>query len=467
MENQKKSYKIIKAALNGQKGYKGKCYLFNGYKYIRYNWSRDKPDKGYPKNISLWQLKGNFSKGIDAAINGRCQFEGFGYLFKGDKYVKYDWEQDRPVGRPRSLKIWGLGESFSKNIDAACNGKGIYSDFGYLFKGKKYIKYDWKKDAPFDGKLRDISLWNLPAEFLSGVDAAMDGDGPFSNYTYFFKNDKYVRYDWKSYTCHGPFSIEKYWRIENTLESKVKQLYKKLGLKDKIDFNAFRLAYLGKELIGNGCNTYRPPHIPGLDEELSNRGNFMSDYLGIIDFTKPSDQSRFSVLHLPSLKLENHIHVFHGIGASGLTKTSRPYVRRFSNSKLDHKACLGFFVAGRTYATDYAEDRAYLQLLGIERWLNDNARNKDFTIHTVVSEMEKNGCHNDTHRASIAIDAKGSKWVKDKWVNPILEKLKEGALIFIYAAPNRAVLEHGVEYYKNSEISSCLEELVGTSFGIR
>nr|WP_299340106.1 murein L,D-transpeptidase catalytic domain family protein [Allomuricauda sp.] len=459
------SYKIIKAALNGQKGYQGKCYLFNGQKYVRYNWARDKPDKDYPKNLSLWKLKGDFSKGIDAAINGRCQFEGFGYLFKGDKYVKYDWEQDCPVGRPRSLKIWGLKESFSKNIDAACNGKGIYSNFGYLFKGKKYIKYDWKKDAPSDGKLRDISLWNFPTEFLSGVDAAMDGDGPFSNYTYFFKNNKYVRYDWKTYTCHGPFSIRKDWRIENTLEYEVKRLYKNFGLKDKIDFKAFRLAYLGQEYIGKKCNTYHLPSKVELGEGLANLGDFMSNYLGIIDLTKPSNEPRFTVLHLPSLKVKNYIRAFHGIGASGLTKESRRYVRRFSNSRTDNKACFGFFVAGRTYATKHGEDRAYLKLYGIERWLNDKAHDKDFIIHTVVSDMEKSGYHNDTHRASMAIDVKGSEWVNGQWTNPILEKLKEGSLIFIYAPPKHAVFENGVDYFKNSEMSSCLEELARHSFG--
>ena len=40
-----------------------------------------------------------------------------------------------------------------------------------------------------------LSAWNLPGDFASGVDAALEGIGSYDGKAYFFRGDKYVCYD--------------------------------------------------------------------------------------------------------------------------------------------------------------------------------------------------------------------------------------------------------------------------------
>jgi hypothetical protein len=207
---------IIQCALNAQKKFKGFAYLFNGTQYVKYDWNKDRPVPGYPKNLSVWNLPGNFAHGVDAAINGEKGFEGFAYFFKGNEYVKYDWDKDQPVtGYPKALSLWKLPSGFENGIDAAFNGQGKYQGFGYMFKNGEYIKYDWANDRPVPGYPKPLSAWDLPIHFQTGIDAALNGDGKFKNYVYFFKGDEYVRYDWTTDKCNEPKSIRKLWGLEH------------------------------------------------------------------------------------------------------------------------------------------------------------------------------------------------------------------------------------------------------------
>ncbi len=211
------SSSIIKAAaaLNGQKGFKGFAYFFNAKQYIKYDWKKNTPLPGYPKNLSLWKLPASFGAGIDAAINGEKKFDGSAYLFKGNEYLKYDWAKDAPMsGYPKSLSLWNLSGNFDNGIDAAFNGREKFQGCGYFFKNDEYAKYDWSTGKAVPGYPKSLSLWNLPPSFLTGIDAALNGDGKYKKYVYFFKNDEYVRYDWQTGKTSSPKPIRESWNFK-------------------------------------------------------------------------------------------------------------------------------------------------------------------------------------------------------------------------------------------------------------
>jgi hypothetical protein len=168
----------------------GKAYFFKGPQYLRYDPVADKTDAGYPKPIAgNWPgVPASFASGIDAAIawnNGKA------YLFKGANYLRYDIAGDKvDAGYPKSIASNWSGLAGAK-IDAVMrwpNGKA------YFFSGSKYFRYDIAKDKVDPGYPKAIAgNWaGLPAEFTAGINAATTWN---NGKTYFFKNDKYVRYD--------------------------------------------------------------------------------------------------------------------------------------------------------------------------------------------------------------------------------------------------------------------------------
>jgi peptidyl-Lys metalloendopeptidase len=191
------------ASLNGAGSFAGKCYFFKGNSYIRYDWSTDKVDPGYPKSIAAnWHgMPTGFTAAFDDAVNGKGPFQGKCYFFKGDSYVRYDWSADKAdAGYPKKIAgNWnGLPTGFKDNFDAILNGNGPFAGKLYFFKGDKYIRYDWSADKVDPGYPKVIAdNWHcLPAGYVGSFDTALEGDGPFSAKGYFFKADKYVRYNW-------------------------------------------------------------------------------------------------------------------------------------------------------------------------------------------------------------------------------------------------------------------------------
>lgn len=149
---------------------------------------------------------------IDAALEGLGKYKGKAYFFSKDAYVRYDWDLDREdFGYPLPITAWGLPSSFNTGLDAAVNGQGIYANKAYFFKGNKYARYDWGSEI-VDLVDQPLAAWKLPESFLDGIDAVLNGERSFQGKTYFFKGDKYVGYDWKTDTVTEVRSIEA-WRF--------------------------------------------------------------------------------------------------------------------------------------------------------------------------------------------------------------------------------------------------------------
>lgn len=184
----------IDAALEGLGPYKGKAYFFRGSQYVRYDWKLDREDFGYLQSISVWKLPSDFQSGIDAAVNGQGDYASKAYFFKGNKYARYDWNTDTVDLIDQDIVKWKLPDRFLSGIDAVLNGQGAYRGMTYFFKDDQYVRYNWKTDSVDVGPA-SITAW-VPEEFKSGIQAAINGNGPFEGKAYFFKDNKYARFNW-------------------------------------------------------------------------------------------------------------------------------------------------------------------------------------------------------------------------------------------------------------------------------
>jgi Hemopexin len=195
---------FLDAALNGQASRDGKVYFFKGQEYVRWDWSADRADAGYPKSIAEWGFPSPFDAGIDAAVEGRRMYGKKAYFFKGDQYLRYDWISDKiDSGYPKSIDDWSFPKellALERKIDAAVNGTGKYAAYCYFFNGAKCVRYDWGSDT-FATVGTIAADWKLPARFASGVDAALSGWGPRREKAYFFKGEEYARYNWITIAC--------------------------------------------------------------------------------------------------------------------------------------------------------------------------------------------------------------------------------------------------------------------------
>jgi hypothetical protein len=146
----------VDACLSGQGKYQGKSFFFKDQWYVTYDWKTRAVSK--PQLIARWDGAHAFPfpRGIDAAINGQEPHEGKAYFFKDDKYARYDWNDDRFDLMDQKLSAWRLGDGFDSHITACLRGKKgggwpKQHPTAYFFQGDRYVQYDWKEDRGLAG----------------------------------------------------------------------------------------------------------------------------------------------------------------------------------------------------------------------------------------------------------------------------------------------------------------------------
>ena len=174
-------------------------------------------------------------------------------------------------------------------------------------------------------------------------------------------------------------------------------LYTDCELKDKLDFNVFKSAMDGYNSI-----------------DVSNKR-----LLSIIDYSKPSTEKRLFIIDVENHKLLYNTLVAHGKKSGYINAT------KFSNKFGSHKSCLGFFRTGISY---YGKRGYSLELDGLEKGINDNAKSRGIVIHgaNYVSERIANG-------NGIIGRSWGCPAVSKKLSKEIINLLKGGSLLYIYA----------------------------------
>ncbi len=141
--------------------------------------------------------------------------------------------------------------------------------------------------------------------------------------------------------------------------------------------------------------------------------------ISIVDFSLPSSKKRLFVIDLCTHKVVFCTYVAHGIN-SGIESANT-----FSNKPESNKSSLGFYETLNTYM---GSNGYSLKLEGLERGINDNANRRDIVIHGAEYVNE------------ILISSQGyigRSWgcpaVPEKLHKPIINKIKNGTCLFIYA----------------------------------
>jgi hypothetical protein len=155
-------------------------------------------------------------------------------------------------------------------------------------------------------------------------------------------------------------------------------------------------------------------------ERLKIDGKLQNDNIvSIIDFSKPSSSKRLFVIDIASGILLFNTYVAHG------QNSGSAMAEKFSNKVSSLQSSLGFYETSSTYIGKHGYS---LKLEGLEKGINDKVMERAIVMHgaSYVSE------------GMIKIKGYlGRSWgcpaVPEKYSKPIIDKIKNGSCIFIYA----------------------------------
>ncbi|NBC82195.1 MAG: hypothetical protein GVY19_02325 [Bacteroidetes bacterium] len=165
----------------------------------------------------------------------------------------------------------------------------------------------------------------------------------------------------------GDNSNNYFWKTDNNLDSIYFNRY--LNLQgNKPDYRIFLLAMRGYDKLKSS--------------QLLSDKNIIS----IIDYRLSSNKERLWVIDLNTNRVLYNVLVAHG------KNTGEEYAVQFSNNQRSWQSSLGFFITGDKYLGKHGLS---LRLEGIEKGINDNARQRAIVMHgaNYVSHafIEKNG----------------------------------------------------------------------------
>ena len=187
-------------------------------------------------------------------------------------------------------------------------------------------------------------------------------------------------------------------------------LYNAIGNKT-LSPEAFRLAFLGWQ-------------------ELKDSLQLNAHILSVVDFSQSSDKKRFYLIDLDKKAIVYQDYVAHGKNTGNL------WAKDFSNIPNSNQSSLGFYKTGETY---FGKHGLSLKLDGLEKGINHLARERAIVIHS--ADYAEESFIKTYGRLGRSF---GCPALPAKNYPQIIEKIKEGSLLFIYYPQE--------EYLKNSTV---------------
>lgn len=154
--------------------------------------------------------------------------------------------------------------------------------------------------------------------------------------------------------------------------------------------------------------------------------------LSIADFSQPSNQKRLYIIDLKNKKLVMNTYVAHGRNTGKLMATE------FSNIAESNQSSLGFYVTAETYSGKHGLS---LRLDGVEKNINDNARNRAIVMHG--ADYANESFHKSTGYLGRSF---GCPSVPTALSAEIIKTIRGGSCLFIYSADKK--------YFSQSALAS-------------
>ena len=151
---------------------------------------------------------------------------------------------------------------------------------------------------------------------------------------------------------------------------------------------------------------------------LKQKGLVKKDILTLVDFSLSANSKRLWVIDLTTNTILFHSLVAHG------RNTGEEFAGAFSNTNESFKSSLGFYATGEIYNGKHGKS---LKLDGLEKGVNDNARNRGVVVHGadyVSDSFIKN--HRRLGRSQ------GCPALPVELTNDIINAIKDQSCLFIY-----------------------------------
>ncbi len=152
--------------------------------------------------------------------------------------------------------------------------------------------------------------------------------------------------------------------------------------------------------------------------EMKEKGFIKKDILTLIDFSLSSNTKRLWVIDLATNTILFNSLVAHG------RNTGEEFANSFSNAAESFKSSLGFYATGEIYSGKHGMS---LKLDGLEKGINDNARNRGIVMHAAdyVSNFFIKA-HNRLGRSQ------GCPALPAEFTTEIINKIKDKSCLYIY-----------------------------------
>lgn len=152
--------------------------------------------------------------------------------------------------------------------------------------------------------------------------------------------------------------------------------------------------------------------------KLKAQGLISKNIITLIDFSLSANTKRLWVIDLDTDSILIHSLVAHG------RNTGEEFANSFSNAAESYKSSLGFYVTGEVYNGKHGKS---LRLDGLEKGINDNARNRAVVVHG-ADYVSDSFIHNNKRLGR----SLGCPAVPVAVTNELIRTIKDKSCLFIY-----------------------------------